>query len=214
MKYNPELTCMLVGAKTLLDPESQGGYGYNDMLGGGNGKSLVMDAALLFGDDPYRYPANLPVVGAKGGPGGKPGCGSLPDVAKNWPMRYLVTNTGFGSGIDMRPNPGIGFPGYTNYLPVTRGIPEPPSIRHPGGPAPGPIPYPGAPPYGAPEYGPDGAPLYPGLPPAPPPGPPREAGPPPAGSEPFVPPNPAQMQPTYAFQPPPPPQPTGTAPPR
>jgi phospholipid/cholesterol/gamma-HCH transport system substrate-binding protein len=162
MKYNPELTCMLVGAQKTND-------GLSEMLGGSNGKSLIMDAALLLGDDPYRYPDNLPVVAAKGGPGGKPGCGSLPDVAQNWPVRYLVTNTGFGTGTDMRPNPGIGFPGYANYLPVTRAVPEPPSIRYPGGPAPGPIPYPGAPPYGAPQYGPDGTPLYPGVPPPPPP---------------------------------------------
>ena len=47
--------------------------------------------------------------------------------------------------------------------------------------------YSGTPPYGAPQYAPDGTPLYPGLPPAPPPGRPREPGPPPAGSEPFVP---------------------------
>jgi phospholipid/cholesterol/gamma-HCH transport system substrate-binding protein len=161
MKYNPELTCMLVGAQKTND-------GLSQMLGGSNGKSLIMDAALMLGDDPYRYPDNLPIVAAKGGPGGKPGCGSLPDVAQNWPVRYLVADTGFGTGMDMRPNPGIGFPGYVDYLPVTRGVPEPPSIRYPGGPAPGPIPYLGAPPYGAPQYGPDGTPLYPGVP-APPP---------------------------------------------
>ncbi|MGH3676244.1 MAG: MCE family protein [Mycobacterium sp.] len=161
MKYNPELTCVLVGAdRTLVD--------LAQMLGGANGKSTIMDAQLLFGDDPYRYPDNLPIVAAKGGPGGKPGCGSLPDVADNWPVRYLVANTGFGTGLDVRPNPGIGFPGWANYLPVTRAVPEPPSIRYPGGPAPGPIPYPGAPPYGAPQYGPDGTPLYPGVPPPPP----------------------------------------------
>ncbi len=159
MKYNPSLTCLLVGAdKTVA--------GLSQMLGGSNGKSLIMDAALMLGDDPYRYPDNLPITAAKGGPGGKPGCGSLPDVAQNWPVRYLVANTGFGTGLDMRPNPGIGFPGYANYLPVTRAVPEPPSIRYPGPPAPGPIPYPGAPPYGAPMYGPDGRPLYLGVPPA------------------------------------------------
>lgn len=172
MKYNPELTCMLVGADKALESGSL-------MQGGANGKSLVMDAALLLGDDPYRYPDNLPINAAKGGPGGKPGCGSLPDVAKNWPVRYLEVNTGFGTGLDVRPNPGIGFPGWANYLPVTRAVPEPPSIRYPGGPAPGPIPYPGAPPYGAPQYGPDGTPLYPGVPP--PPSPPSpEGGHPPA----------------------------------
>lgn len=190
MKYNPELTCMLVGAKTALDT------GYLDATGGADGKSLVLDTALLLGADQYRYPQNLPVIGAKGGPGGKPGCGSLPDVAANWPLRQLITNTGWGTGLDIRPNPGIAFPGYANYFPVTRGMPEPPSIRYPGGPAPGPIPYPGAPPYGAPQYAPDGTPLYPGLPPAPPPGAPREPDPPPPGSEPFVVPAPAQLQPT------------------
>jgi phospholipid/cholesterol/gamma-HCH transport system substrate-binding protein len=188
MKYNPELTCLLVGAKIALNT--------NMPPSGANGRSLVVDAALIPGDDPYKYPDNLPVVAAKGGPGGKPGCGSLPDVSKNWPQRYLVTNTGWGTGADVRPNPGIGFPGYNNFFPVTRAVPEPPSIRYPGGPAPGPIPYPGAPPYGAPQYAPDGTPLYPGLPPAPPPGAPRDPGPPPAGTEPFTVPYPAQLQPT------------------
>jgi phospholipid/cholesterol/gamma-HCH transport system substrate-binding protein len=188
-RYNPEYTCLLMGAKTLLDT---GGY----EAPGGNGRTLVLDVGLSLGDDPYHYPDNLPVIGAKGGPGGKPGCGSLPDVAQNWPVRNLVTNTGFGTGIDWRPNPGIGFPAWANYLPVTRAVPEPPSIRNLfGGPAPGPIPYPGAPAYGADLYAPDGTPLWPGLPPAPPPMAPRIPGPTP-GSEPFVVPAPAQMQPT------------------
>jgi phospholipid/cholesterol/gamma-HCH transport system substrate-binding protein len=188
-KYNPEYTCLLVGAKTLLDT---GGY----EAPGGNGRTLVLDTGLALGDDPYHYPDNLPVTGAKGGPGGKPSCGSLPDVAKNWPVRNLVTNTGFGTGMDWRPNPGIGFPAWANYLPVTRAVPEPPSIRNLfGGPAPGPIPYPGAPAYGADLYAPDGTPLWPGLPPAPPPMAPREPGPTP-GTEPFVVQAPAQMQPT------------------
>jgi phospholipid/cholesterol/gamma-HCH transport system substrate-binding protein len=188
-KYNPEYTCLLVGAKTLLDT---GGY----EAPGGNGRTLVLDTSLALGDDPYHYPTNLPVIGAKGGPGGKPSCGSLPDVAKNWPVRNLVTNTGFGTGVDWRPNPGIGFPAWANYLPVTRAVPEPPSIRNLfGGPAPGPIPYPGAPAYGADLYAPDGTPLWPGLPPAPPPMAPRDPGATP-GTEPFVVPHPAQMQPT------------------
>jgi phospholipid/cholesterol/gamma-HCH transport system substrate-binding protein len=188
-KYNPEYTCLLVGAKTILDT---GGY----ESAGGNGRSLVLDTSLALGDDPYHYPTNLPVIGAKGGPGGKPGCGSLPDVAKNWPVRNLVTNTGFGTGIDWRPNPGIGFPAWANYLPVTRAVPEPPSIRNLfGGPAIGPIPYPGAPAYGADLYAPDGTPLWPGLPPAPPPMAPRDPGATP-GSEPFRVAAPAQMQPT------------------
>jgi phospholipid/cholesterol/gamma-HCH transport system substrate-binding protein len=190
MKYNPVLTCTLVGGKIVLDT------GLLAATGGHNGKSLEADSGMYLGDDVYQYPANLPVLGQKGGPGGTPSCGSLPDVADNWPVRYVVTNSGWGTGLDLRPNPGIGFPGWVDYFPVTRGTPKPPSIRHFGGPAPGPVPYPGAPPYGAPWYAPDGTPLYPGLPPAPPPGRPREPGPPPPGSEPFMPAYPAQMQPT------------------
>jgi phospholipid/cholesterol/gamma-HCH transport system substrate-binding protein len=135
--YSPTYTCLFQGAQWFLE------NGGRDALGG-NGKSVIMDSALLFGDDPYRFPDNLPKVNARGGPGGRPACGSLPDPTKNFPVKYLVTDTGFGDGLDVRPNPGIGFPGWANYLPVTRAIPEPPSIRYPGPPAPGPLPPPGA----------------------------------------------------------------------
>jgi phospholipid/cholesterol/gamma-HCH transport system substrate-binding protein len=175
LKYSPTYTCLFQGAQWFLE------HGGRDAIGG-NGKSVIMDAALLFGDDPYRYPDNLPKVNATGGPGGKPSCGSLPDPSANFPVKYLVTDTGFGTGLDIRPNPGIGFPGWANYFPVTKAVPEPPRIRYPGGPAPGPIPYPGAPPYGAPLYAPDGPWLYPGVPPAPPQGAPPP--PPPAPSSP------------------------------
>ncbi len=193
-EYSSSLTCLLVGANWFLD---NGGRQYV----GGNGYSIVLDAALTWGQDPYRYPRNLPIVGAKGGPDGKPGCGSLPDVTKQFPVRQLITNTGWGTGNDIRVNPGIGFPGWANYFPVTRGIPKPPSVRNIGPSAPGPIPYPGAPPHGAQLYAPDGTPLYPGLPPAPPPGAPREPGATP-GSEPFNPAVPARMQPTPLPRPP------------
>jgi phospholipid/cholesterol/gamma-HCH transport system substrate-binding protein len=205
LKYNPELTCMLVGGKWVLD---NGGY----QAGGGDGRTFVGDAAILLGSDPYRYPQNLPINGGKGGPDGKPGCGSLPDTSKSYPSRYVVTNTGWGTGLDVRPNPGIGFPGFADYFPVTRAQPEPPSVRNPGGPAPGPIPYPGAPPYGATLYAPDGTPLWPGLPPAPvftsPPPDPSHVLP---GAEPFVPPYPAQVVPTPL---PPPPDSAGSATPQ
>ncbi|MHA7662709.1 MCE family protein [Mycolicibacterium sp. HS_4_1] len=132
-KYNPTYTCLLQGAAHWLD---NGGY---ENLGG-NGKSGILDGGILLGSDQYRYPDNLPIIAAKGGPAGKPGCGSLPDVSKQFPVRQLITNTGFGTGQDIRTNPGIGFPGWANYFPVTRAVPEPPSIKSFGGPAPGPMP--------------------------------------------------------------------------
>lgn len=129
LKYNPEYTCLLMGAKWILD---NGGYAAI----GGNGRTNIVDSTILLGADPYRYPDNLPIVAAKNGPGGKPGCGSLPDASKNFPVRQLVTNTGWGTGVDIRRNPGIGHPCYADYLPVTRAIPAPPSIRCQGPPAP------------------------------------------------------------------------------
>jgi phospholipid/cholesterol/gamma-HCH transport system substrate-binding protein len=160
-KYDPTLTCTLVGAKWFLD---NGGY----KSAGGNGRTEVTDSAILFSNDKYNYPDNLPIVAAKGGPGGKPSCGSLPDASKMFPVRQLITNTGWGTGLDIRPNPGVAAQTcYANFLPVTRAVPEPPSIRDclPG-PAVGPVTAPGMPPYGAPLYGPGGVPLWPGIPPA------------------------------------------------
>ncbi len=139
-KYRPTYTCMLLGAKWYLD------HGGRQQVGG-NGRSIVLDSALNLGEDPYRYPDNLPIVAAKGGPGGKPSCGSLPDVSRQFPVRQLITNTGWGTGVDWRPNPGIGHPWFANYFPVTKGVPEPPVLRGEGPPAIGPVPYPGAPPY-------------------------------------------------------------------
>ncbi|CAN5319756.1 MCE family protein [soil metagenome] len=178
MKYNPVYTCFFQGAKWFLD---HGGY---EAWGGKDGQTIQLDVGLLLGNDPYSYPDNLPVVAAKGGPGGAPGCGSLPDATKNFPVRQLISNTGFGTGLDIRPNPGIGHPCWADYFPVTRGVPRPPSIRAclPG-PAPGPIPYPGAPPYGAAMYGPGGVPLWPGVPPAPSAPDPAAPPPPDAGME-------------------------------
>jgi phospholipid/cholesterol/gamma-HCH transport system substrate-binding protein len=162
MKYDPALTCTLVGAKWALD----GGGSLQAV--GANGRTFVGDATILFGNDKYNYPDNLPIVAAKGGPGGKPGCGSLPDASKMFPVRQLITNTGWGTGMDIRPNPGVAAQTcYANFLPVTRAVPEPPSIRDclPG-PAIGPVTAPGMPPYGAHLYGPGGVPLWPGIPPA------------------------------------------------
>lgn len=164
MKYNPEYTCLLVGTKHFLDT-----IGYS-VTGGSNGYSLYTDSALMFGEDPYVYPDNLPIVAARGGPGGKPGCGSLPDVAKNYPVRYLVTNTGWGTGMDIRDNLGLGHPCYTQYFQTTRATPQPPSVRCQGPPSPGlPVPAPGPlplpPPPGGPPAGP--APQAEPVPPGP-----------------------------------------------
>ena len=148
-KYNPAYTCLLVGAKYLLD---HGGY----EAPGGNGRSLVLDAGSGSSvTTRTTIRRTCPSSAPRAVPAASRAAGRCPTVKDNWPVRQLITNTGFGTGVDWRPNPGIGFPGYVNYLPVTRAVPEPPSIRNLfGGPAPGPIPYPGAPAYGAPTVRP------------------------------------------------------------
>lgn len=160
LKYNPEYTCLLTGAKWGLD---NGFY----TAAGGNGKSVILDVGILLGNDPYVYPDNLPIVAAKNGPGGKPGCGSLPDASKNFPVRQLVTNTGWGTGTDIRGNVGLGHPCYANFFPVTRAVPGPPSVRCQGPPSPdNPWPPPG--PLPAELTGPaPGAQAPPGPPPPP-----------------------------------------------
>src|SRR6201993_4971535 len=189
LKYNPEYTCFLQGVTWYLN---NGGY---SAFGGADGRTLQLDVALLLGNDPYLYPDNLPIAQAKGGPGGQPGCGSLPDATKNFPVRQLVPNTGWGTGLDIRPNPGSGSSCYGFYFGATHPWPEPPQARL-GEPASatsrrfrgclprtavGPRPTLGlaSPPYGAQLYGPGGVPLFPGVPPAPPPPAPPAAGPPP-----------------------------------
>ncbi|QNJ93398.1 MCE family protein [Mycolicibacterium fluoranthenivorans] len=159
-KYNPEYTCLLVGARWYLD------HGIYDATGGQNGYSLITDTALLLGKDPYKYPDNLPIVAAKGGPGGKPSCGSLPDASKNSPVRSLVTNTGWGTGIDQRPNIGLAHPCFANYFPVTRAAPESPTYRCVGPPSPGLV-LPPAPPSAMAAPVPPSPPLDPSIPPPP-----------------------------------------------
>src|ERR1700744_392024 len=183
LKYNPEYTCFLQGVPWYLN---NGGYA---AFGGADGRTLQLDVALLLGNDPYLYPENLPIAEAKGGPGGKPWCGSLPDATKNFPVRQLVTNTGWGTWPGIRPNPGIGRPCYAQWFQVTRAVPQPPSLGQciPGT-AVGPEPFGnGAPPFNATLFGPGGGPLFPGVPPAAAdpagPGPPPAApGPPPAAA--------------------------------
>lgn len=125
--YSPTYTCLFQGAQWYVE------HGGRDTLGG-NGYSFIMDAGLLFGDDPYRYPKHLPKVNATGGPGGRPSCGSLPDPSANYPVRALVTDTGWGTEPnEIRTNLAVGNPWWSNYFPTTKNPPEPPRYFYRGG---------------------------------------------------------------------------------
>jgi phospholipid/cholesterol/gamma-HCH transport system substrate-binding protein len=126
-KYSPTYKCLFQGSQWYVD------HGGRDALGG-NGYSVILDAALLFGDDPYRYPKHLPKVNATGGPGGRPSCGSLPDPSANFPVRALVTDTGWGAAADeIRTTPWVGNPWWANYFPTTKNPPEAPRFNYRGG---------------------------------------------------------------------------------
>ena len=125
--YSPTYTCLFQGAQWYVE------HGGRHTLGG-NGYSFIMDAGMLFGDDPYRYPKHLPKVNATGGPGGKPSCGSLPDPSANYPVRALVTDTGWGTEPnEIRTNMAVGNPWWSNYFPTTKNPPEPPRYFYRGG---------------------------------------------------------------------------------
>ena len=168
---------MLVGAKWLLD---NGGYDAT----GGNGKSFIVDGGSLAGDDPYHYPDNLPIIGAKGGPGGRPGCGSLPDRRQELAGAPAGHQHRVGHRRRHPAQPGHRLPRLRQLPPghprCARAAEHPQPVRwararpeprtrggHPGA---------GRPPYGAPMYDPDGTPIWNNLPPAPPPGAPRDPG--------------------------------------
>ena len=58
---------------------------------GGTVPGFNISATVLAGDMPYRFPRDLPKVGASGGPR----CGELPNLnIANGPAHYLVTDTG------------------------------------------------------------------------------------------------------------------------
>jgi phospholipid/cholesterol/gamma-HCH transport system substrate-binding protein len=126
-KYSPTYACLFQGAQWFLD------HGGRDAFGG-NGYSVILDAGLLFGDDPYRFPKHLPRVNATGGPGGRPSCGSLPDPSANYPVRQLVTDTGWGTEPnEIRTNLAVGNPWWSNYFPTTKNPPEAPRYFYRGG---------------------------------------------------------------------------------
>ena len=82
-------------------------------------RSLVLDAGSVARRRPVPLPGQPADHRRQGRPGRQAGLRfAARSSTKNWPVRQLVTNTGFGTGVDWRPNPGIGFPAYANYLPV------------------------------------------------------------------------------------------------
>lgn len=100
MKYNGTITCFIQGLDHAADAVNAGVR---------DGKQ-ILDTAIIPGNEPYRYGQDLPVVGAKGGPGGVAGsCGALPYVeAAEYPVPYLVTDTGTGTN---PPGPSTLVPG-------------------------------------------------------------------------------------------------------
>ncbi|WP_424807112.1 MCE family protein [Rhodococcus sp. 27YEA15] len=104
-EYSPEYTCMIRDMVTAADTMGR--------TAGGNGRSGIIDAALLAGDNPYTYPQNLPKVAASGGPGGAPGC-YAPITLDNYPAPYLVMDT--GASIADSTTVRAADPGFVDYV--------------------------------------------------------------------------------------------------
>ena len=86
-EYSPSLFCTLRNYAEVAPRVA-------DALGG-NGYSLASasGAGAEGAEAPYIYPDNLPRLGAKGGPGGRPGCWQS-ITRELWPAPYLVMDTG------------------------------------------------------------------------------------------------------------------------
>ncbi|MFV9452327.1 MULTISPECIES: MCE family protein [Rhodococcus] len=105
-KYSPEITCLLQQSVDARNAQMHA-------FGGNTGYSADLDVGFLPGDDPYRYPENLPKVEASGGPGGQPGC--YPMITKDmYPAPVLVTDT--GASIADSTTPRLGSPFFVDYL--------------------------------------------------------------------------------------------------
>ncbi|GAC57887.1 Mce family protein [Gordonia hirsuta DSM 44140 = NBRC 16056] len=77
----PGLRCFIVGASNAADMATP-------LLGGRNGM-LLLDSGLIPGQDPYRYPQDLPRVGAEG----PPTCeGGLGDIDSKERIKFYVTD--------------------------------------------------------------------------------------------------------------------------
>ena len=142
-----------------------------DAVAGHNGKSLIADAGILFGDDIVPVPgqparSTAPRVDLAARPAAVR-CRTLARTARF--ATWSPTPDG-APGWTCGPTPASASRGSPTTCPSPAARLNRPAFAPFGGPAPGPVPYPGAPPYGAPWYAPDGTPLYPGLPPATPPG--------------------------------------------
>ena len=107
MKYNPEYTCMILSARSGIWTTA------GTRRSAATAELCWWTPALLLGDDPYSTADNLPIVAAKGGPGGKPGCGSLPDASKNFPVRAF--------GHQHRLGHRCGYPAEPRYRPSLLG---------------------------------------------------------------------------------------------
>ena len=137
-KYSPEYTCFLQGAKWYLD---NGGYA---AWGGADGRTLQLDVALLPGNDPYDYPDNLPIVAPRADPEDSRGAGRCRMPQRTSRCANSSPTPGGEPDSTCGPTPASGIPCWADYFPVTRAVPQPPSIRQciPG-PAPGRSPTPG-----------------------------------------------------------------------
>lgn len=113
-RYSPEFSCFFKGLAAAR--------GLGEQIAGGLHPWIGVDTGFLPGGPIYKYPQNLPIVGAAGGPR----CNGLPMLALDQlPGKYLVTNTGvnpYPPGSDVQ-KPNV--PGLINYLqgPTTGGAP-------------------------------------------------------------------------------------------
>ena len=127
-KYSPTFTCLFQGAQWYVE------HGGRETLGG-NGYSFIMDAALLFGDDPYRYPRTPSEGECHRRSGGQTQLWFAARPERELPGAPTGHRHRLGrrSGRDPHQSMAVGNPWWANYFPTTKNPPEPPRYFYRGG---------------------------------------------------------------------------------
>ncbi|MEV7397085.1 MCE family protein [Aeromicrobium sp. NPDC092404] len=94
-RYSPEFPCLFQGLVRAL-PLAEASIG-------GTNPGLTAESSFIPAIEPYRYPRDLPKVGADD----PPGCYGLPDITGAVPPRHKVFDTGRDPYLNANPRPGV-----------------------------------------------------------------------------------------------------------
>ena len=150
LKYDPDLHLHAAGREVVPRQRRLRGDRRQRQIGDPRRRSDV-------GRRPVQVPGQPADRRRQGRPRRQAGCGALPDPSKNFPVRQTGHQHRLGHRCGHSPQSGYRPSLAGELVPGHQGVPDGPEVPEHGVlRLSDPVPYPGAPPYGAPLYGPDG----------------------------------------------------------